>query len=192
MHKDQLEDFIHQNRKDFDDQEPDPHIWDNILNDLDKKPLRRLPWKAYALRAASVAVIFAMSWIIHDMVGHQKQDNQNILAESQAPSISAPAQELLEAEAFYTSRINELQAEVSRFDKIMPGVGMEMNIELKDLDSAYAGLKRDLRDNAANEEIISAMIQNYRIRISILEDLLLQVSTSNSEDNNNKEVSYEL
>ena len=39
-----------------------------------------------------------------------------------------------------------------------------------ELDSVYISLKSDLKDNIANHEVIEAMIQNYRLRISILEE----------------------
>ena len=50
-----------------------------------------------------------------------------------------------------------------------------MIYDLNQLDSLYTELKSDLRDNIANQEVIDAMIQNYRLRISILEELLSEI-----------------
>jgi len=52
------------------------------------------------------------------------------------------------------------------------------------LDSVYADLRRDLKDNAANEEVIEAMIQNYRLKLEILEDVLSQMRQANNNHNN--------
>jgi len=43
----------------------------------------------------------------------------------------------------------------------------------------YEELKNDLDDHAANQEIIEAMIQNYRLRLGILEQILAQLIEKN-------------
>ena len=54
-----------------------------------------------------------------------------------------------------------------------------------ELDSTYAQLKLDLKDNVANEQIIEAMIQNYRIKLQILEKMLDHLKAM--KNNNHKE-----
>jgi hypothetical protein len=44
--------------------------------------------------------------------------------------------------------------------------------DLAGLDSALVQLKRDLKDNISNAEVIEAMIQNYRLKLAILEEVL--------------------
>ena len=39
-------------------------------------------------------------------------------------------------------------------------------------------LKDDLNDNADNDEVIQAMIQNYRIKLEILEEMLNQIKST--------------
>jgi hypothetical protein len=60
----------------------------------------------------------------------------------------------------------------------------EINIELSELDKIYRELKEDLKDNADNEEVVAAMIQNYRLKLEILEEILqqLQPANENTED----------
>ena len=36
-------------------------------------------------------------------------------------------------------------------------------------------MKADLKDNVANQEVIEAIIENYRLRIAILEELLTEL-----------------
>ena len=52
--------------------------------------------------------------------------------------------------------------------------------DLSELDSIYGALQQDLRDNIANDEIVEAMIQNYILKIEILEDLLDYLDESSS------------
>ncbi|MGD2034222.1 MAG: hypothetical protein PVF73_04140, partial [Bacteroidales bacterium] len=61
----------------------------------------------------------------------------------------------------------------------------ELQTDLSELDSIYEGLKDDLKDNIANHEVIEAMIQNYRLRIAILEDMLLFLDQEDEENNTN-------
>ena len=56
-------------------------------------------------------------------------------------------------------------------------------MELVDLDQVYNDLKEDLKDNAANEEVIEAMIQNYRLKLDILEEMLVVLKQSNESQN---------
>jgi 3-hydroxyacyl-CoA dehydrogenase len=46
---------------------------------------------------------------------------------------------------------------------------------MSELDSLYSALKADLKDNVANQEVIEAIIENYRLRIAILEELLAEL-----------------
>jgi hypothetical protein len=91
--------------------------------------------------------------------------------------------ELIEAEAYYTSIINLKKDEVFRLTASHPEVRHEIDMEMVDLDRVFSELKDDLRDNADNEEVIEAMIQNYRIKLNILEEMLHQLNESNDYQN---------
>ena len=63
----------------------------------------------------------------------------------------------------------------------------EINDELSVLDSVYNGLRSDLADNIANDEVVEAMIQNYRLKLKILEDLQRYFrETSKTEEDGKK------
>ena len=65
-----------------------------------------------------------------------------------------------------------------------PSLEDELETDLSELDSIYISLKSDLNDNVANHEVIEAMIENYRLRISILEDMLGFLKSQMDEDSN--------
>jgi 3-hydroxyacyl-CoA dehydrogenase len=52
---------------------------------------------------------------------------------------------------------------------------------MSELDSMYYDLKSDLKDNMANQEVIEAIIENYRLKITILEDILTEITPLNDE-----------
>ena len=71
-----------------------------------------------------------------------------------------------------------------------PEIKKELNIDLSQLDSICSDLKKDLKDNVSNQEVVEALIQNYRIKIRLLEDMLTILKEN--ENNPEKKKSHEL
>jgi hypothetical protein len=67
------------------------------------------------------------------------------------------------------------------------GIIEDINIEFEELDQVFDELKADLRDDAANEEVVEAMIQNYRIKLEILEEILIQLKSADEKNHNDHE-----
>jgi hypothetical protein len=51
-------------------------------------------------------------------------------------------------------------------------------------------IKKDLKDNISNQDVVEALIQNYRIKIRILEDMLTVLKAN--ENNPEKKKSHEI
>ena len=84
--------------------------------------------------------------------------------------IFAVNSELAEASAYYTSEISyrlaaarELVDDQSIFEN------------LNELDRAFVELKNDLKDNADNEEVVIAMMENYQLKLKILDRILKEL-----------------
>lgn len=99
-------------------------------------------------------------------------------------------QELAEVKAYYTVQINERQNEIYTYAAFNPQIRSQIKIEFSQLDSIYSSLRRDLKDNINNKEVVEAMIQNYMIRMKILENLLQQLKGQDSTIN--KKTVYEI
>ena len=86
--------------------------------------------------------------------------------------------ELAEAEAFYNDLIAEkltiIRASLPDSDFYQADFNM--------LNEAYDDLKKDLKDNADNEEVVQAMITNYKIRLSMLERILEALDKDKDEE----------
>jgi hypothetical protein len=180
MSPDKLEKYILDHREQFDDQEPDPAIWDRV--DTRKSRVIRINWRDVAWKAAAVAAIFVASYFFHDYMANRNQPARKLLSEK-TEDASPMAKELIEAEAYYSSQIDLKKDEVFRLTASNPDVRHEINMEMGDLDRVFSELKDDLKDNADNEEVIEAMIQNYRLKLDILEEMLLQLKQSNDSQN---------
>ena len=129
-------------------------------------------------RAAAVLIIFAASFTLQEYL----QLRKGRLA-TQNEKLYKEIPELREAEIFYTGLLNEKISQIQPFLSSLPELGETLDQDLSELDSIYSQLQQDLRDNIANDEIVEAMIQNYVLKIEILEDLLdyLDESSNNNE-----------
>jgi hypothetical protein len=100
--------------------------------------------------------------------------------------------ELKEAELYYTGLIDARLQEIKPFLAEYPEIELEMEADLSDLDNVYNSLKNDLKDNVANQEVIQAMIENYRTRIDILEEMLHFLDKASNDSINTNNPEYEL
>ncbi len=81
-------------------------------------------------------------------------------------------QMLMEAEVFYTSQINTAQEEFIMLSGDNKELIADIKYDLSELDKVFEELKNDLKENGDNQEVIEAMIQNYRIKLQILNEML--------------------
>ncbi len=182
MMKDQLEQFISKNRDQFDLFEPGEKVWAGIEPRVSQKKTFRIGWKGVMWRAAAVLIIFGASFLLQEIL-HQRQST---ITEKTDEKILQEIPELQEAEIYYTSLLNNKIEQIEPLISENPELGETLQQDLSELDSIYTELQKDLRDNIANDEVVEAMIQNYVLKIQILEDLLeyMDESSKNQEDEN--------
>jgi CHASE3 domain sensor protein len=166
---DNLEKFIRNNRNDLDRYDPSPEIWDRIRKDTGNRRIRLWKWSA----AAAVAVIvIGIGFIFYSRV----QDNRQ-----QVGSNNTYQQQLGETEFFYNSMINSLYEEAKPMLTRNPDIEKELKADMDHIDSMCSEIKNDLKDNVANEEVVEALIQNYKIKILLLEDMLSKMKENEKE-----------
>ena len=179
---DRLEDFVKQQREQFDLHEPDPSIWLKIQPPhvpvvRERKPMR---WLRVA---AAVAMIFAGSTAgIYFLTGQKAETDQ---------LSKALYLEIQETEQYYSQMVSQRYNELKPFLAENPAAEEMLTADMEELDEVYLELKEDLKDNVSNPEVIEAMILNYRVKLEILEDLLNQLNEKENQDYENDE-SYSL
>jgi hypothetical protein len=189
MKQDKLEQFVIENRDEFDVYEPGDELWDRIQKPSPK--VIKLNWKTIAIRVAAVVVIFIASYFFHDMMQSEKSSHiaqQKIEMDDQQVEL---VQVLMEAEIYYSSQINSAKDEIFRLSGNNQELIDDINFDMVELDEVFQELKDDLKDNSDNEEVIEAMIQNYRIKLQVLEEILNQLEKTKNPDeneNNNHEI----
>jgi hypothetical protein len=187
--KDRFEKFITENRGNFDTREPDPLIWDKIEKDIRVK--HQFDWKIGLKRAAIVLVVCLASYGAFELTHRLSSKNfQSASKIKNNKENSIPG--LNEAEAYYTNVVNEKLDELKPIIANCPSLEEELQYDLSELDSVYLDLKGDLKDNMANQEVVEAIIENYRLKITILEDILSELTSMGEECIPKKSDSYAL
>jgi len=179
---DRLEEFVKQHREQFDLHEPDPSIWlkINTANQAVAPERRPMRWLRIA---AAVAMIFAGSTAgIYFLTGEKADANRHS---------SELYLEILETEQYYSQIVSDRYDELKPFLASNPVANEMLSTDMEELDEVYKELKEDLKDNASNPEVIEAMILNYRVKLEILEDLLIQLKEKENQDYE-KDESYSL
>ncbi|MEM9981297.1 MAG: hypothetical protein AAF734_02300 [Bacteroidota bacterium] len=172
---DPLEKFIRDNKAAFDRHEPNDDLWENIEANLDvlddgaveeeitKNTTARGITISYRTlwRVAAVALLLLSSVAVWQYVEREKQANTAVTI----VPLNEIDPELAEAEAYYTAQIQEKREELIAID---PDALQAFDGELHELDELYDSLKEELLSTADQEAIATAMIENLRIRIEIL------------------------
>jgi flagellar basal body-associated protein FliL len=181
---DKLEEHIRENREDLDRYILPEGIWKRIKKELNRRKSMKRLWISIA---AMIIVILGTAVFLFQPVSRwsgsaSRKSSDEILTQSDP--------QFKEAENYYKNLVNSLYKEATPLLTNNPEVKNELNTDLSHLDSICVDLKKDLKDNISNKDVVEALIQNYRIKIRILEDMLTTLKAN--ENNPEKKKSYEL
>jgi hypothetical protein len=168
MKTDRLEEFIKENRPEFDQFEPSDKVWKNIDKATRPSKIRRLNTPLFRIAAALVlAVLFTVVFY------QTKVKTQG----GYAGRIEDPElRELVEAEAYYAHQVNGKLKEIRKCYYTNPELKEEIETDLTELQEMYNELKGDLRENISNKTVIEAMIDNNRTRLKLVDEVLEQIN----------------
>jgi len=166
---DRLEEYIRKNRDDLDKYEPSPEVWRGIRKDMNRGRRELVRWLSVA---AMIAVILGTAALFY-VTNHNKTHP-----------------ELVESEIYYNNLINDLFSQATPLLTGYPDLEKELLTDMSQIDSICADIKKDLRDNVDNQEVIEALISNYRIKTQILEEMLeaLRQNENNTEKKTNNAI----
>jgi len=177
MKTDRLEQFIVENKSDFDELEPAENMWHRIEYEHNKQ--NKLKIMPLILKITAAAAIFVAGYFLSDLIHYQTIETAPNLTES---TLSPEMQSFIEARLYYSSLINQKESQVFQLAGNNPQIKIDIDDEFKNLDKIYKELEQDLSDQVSNEEVIEAMIQHYRIKLTILEDMLQQLKPNESKE----------
>ena len=181
---DNLEEYIMKHREELDRYKPSSSIRKKIGKNL--KPGKDSAYRWISV-AAMIAVIMGSALLLF-------KPGSDLLRKSAGGTGSSAGSkaglQLKETEIYYNNLANSLYSEASPLLAKDPEIKRELTMDLSQIDSICGEIKKDLKDNVANREVVEALIQNYRIKIKILEDMLYVLREN--EGNTVKRKSHEL
>ncbi len=163
---DRLEEYIRKNREDLDRHTPSQAVWNRINRNMRKGRINRTRWMT---AAAMIIVIFTTAALFY--LGEDKR-NFGVINRNEDALIMKANPGLKETEIYYNNLVHNLYSEATPLLTGYPDLEKELLSDMSQLDSICTDIKKDLKDNVANQEVIEALINNYRIKIHILEDML--------------------
>jgi len=170
MTKDRLEEFIENNREDFDSEIPSLNIFGNIEKGIEPKPKRGARQMASRAVAAIVLLGVVCSWFLMS-----QNDKANVrMNESPMPMIAdLKDTELIEASEYYTQKINNNRGRLAALNHHDP----DLYRDIKHMESMYDTLRMEWTRNPhkSDEKLIDAMIANYRTRSMLLENVVNRI-----------------
>lgn len=171
--KDEFKKFVDKNRDEFENHNVDlDSLWSNIEKGIEKKSKKanRQILRYAAMSIAAVMLVF-ISYVFINYSEGQKTYGQGF-------ELAHVSEELAEAEFYYSSQIEEKLKIINTSNKEL---GNLANENLAPLESMYLELKKDLKDGADNQEVIQAMIQSYRMRLHVLEQILNELESKEDD-----------
>lgn len=191
MEKDKLEEFVRSRSAAFDTDEAPAFAWESIEKEIPaKKKAANIKLLPIIWKAAAAVLIFAAAWFTNDFydsgkIRKSETANQTIV---QDPVIS----ELIDAEAYYTSQIQSRQQELARYAEEHPEIIAELKAEFKAMDERKEELRQDLAQSSADEKVIEAIILSYRVKLEILDGMLLEMKRSRDAETQPEEAEKHL
>jgi hypothetical protein len=176
---DKFEKYVVDHRAEFDVYEPSPELWHTI-----NRPVLHTSNNFWLWKAAAILIIFGASFWANTFIRNAKHSALKAdVSGSESPKIA-------ETEKYYSGLIKTKLQEMQNVLTSYPQLKNDLRHDFSELDSAYRDMKKDLKDNVSNQEVIEAMIQNYRIKLKLLEQI--QQELQNQNDKNKKPRSHEM
>jgi len=169
----QLEDFIRNNREQFDDAGPGDELWQRIERRLPRQTYNEKLTKktfsfGFVLRvAATVIVVMGLCFTAYLKLFSSHVD------------LAAINPEYAQQQEHYVSLVETKRSELKAVTKEDPKLYEEFNAEYNRMDSIYRRLDSELPASPDREKVLRAMIQNLQIQTQILNQQLNVVEQYN-------------
>ena len=144
---------------------PDGHEV-RFFNKLDAKPERKQPkmYLGMVAAVAFIAIVTSVTGLLQTSVS-----NSSTVQTAQLRQVSPQLEQM---ELHFKKELDSKRNEAVLIAQQNPDLAGFLK-ELNQLEEAYNALEKALAENSNNERIIKAMIDNYRMRLEILEQMFI-------------------
>jgi hypothetical protein len=191
-----LEQFIRDNREQFDNDEPRPQVWSELEKQLAPPETKGkvLAMKFLRLGIAAAILVLAGIGVFYLVIGTTGKSDPVAQNQGTKTNPATTEDKLLEEihpgyakEVYHFTQLIELkQTELKQIEKDNPELYKQFLGDIYKLDSSYLLLKNELPVNPNREELLEAMIQNLRLQTELLNQQLFiikQIKQSKSKTN---------
>jgi len=168
-----LEDYINQNRSEFDNAFPSLKIWASIENELNGNPNEGGgSGKKYSLLLGLIGLVIILAGSAYFILDNKEEKPKEMLFA-----------EVEDLEHFYELQSNRMIKSVSNDFSIL------QNPDLLDIENHITEIKQDLGEipKGSEEKALKALLESYRTKLMIIERILEHHEISQPSKNNNNE-----
>jgi hypothetical protein len=175
---DNLEKFISENKEAFDTEIPNLKVWAEIEKQIHPQSYNkivRINWIRNIAAAITLLIIgTGIGFYLND-----KKENLEV-----ANSVEQVIPEFKEAEQFYNQQVQDRLTKLASYNPD-PSVSMD----LQQIDVVQQELKAELSKapSSTRAEIIERMIENYKIKVGILERVLEHIEVKQIQNQKSKQ-----
>jgi hypothetical protein len=169
-----LEQFIRDNREEFDSEEPRPQLWDKLVKDMPQKKDDRVLHLGFLRFSAAAAIVIMLAGMFYYMNQQKSTDgltkNSDPTSEEQWLSDVNPT---YAKEVYHFTQLIELkQQELKQIEREQPELYGQFVKDIHKLDSSYQALRQALPATPDRATLLEAMIQNLRLQADLLNQQL--------------------
>jgi hypothetical protein len=183
--KDKWKKFADDHQEEFNEASPEDVFFEKISPRIKSSEGPRLIRLSVVLKIAAAFIVLIGLTIFYLL--QQKSDKmeskslaKNETVKDERLVFAKVNPELAEAEFYYVNQIDQLMEEVENNH-----LTTEVKEILEQLDAEFDLLKKEMGEQVNSEQIITALMENYRLKIKLLEKLLN--SYNSNEKNHEKE-----
>ncbi len=173
---DKFEKHIRENKNLFDEHKADTdRLWANIETALEDTTVVEEPkrfWQNNFLKiAASIVIVFGLFALSNNF----STPNKNVVG-----------QEFSDIESHYEALVTYQVNLVHKNTKLSNEDKEEFLSFMNELDEEYEFLKKEFQKDINTEQILEAIVLNYKKRIELIENLLKQINNSDKTNTNDE------
>lgn len=178
--------FVEENQEGFNDESPKDVFFEKIAPALKKENSPRMIRLSTVISLAAAFVLLTGLTLFFFLYERESENAKGVVASKEKKVddrlvLAKVNPELAETEFYYVSQIDQLMEEVETNQ-----LTTEVKAVLEQLDTEFNLLKKEMGDHVNSDQIIAALMENYRLKIKLLEKLLNTYHSN--EENNEKEI----
>jgi len=183
--KDDLKKYLNDNRQDFERNAPSDDLWSKINEDL--RPEKKKKDNSFSWRiAASIAIVLGLGAFFlfqeDSPIVEPSEGGMAEITDAEENLMSNVSSDLEEVETYYSMQVNNRMNQLQAFE-----IDEDLILEIDELKKEFEALKKEMGVGADQSMIVEAMINNYRLRLMLLEDLLHAVDNNKQMNTKNYE-----